>query len=74
LFNAPASDAPANLCCADTRVSNIKQDTRMISMQAELSLAQIAAAPDAELLRQNLNRFTVASERLSLVAANFRNT
>lgn len=42
---------------------------RMITMQTELILAQIAVEPDAEQLRNNLNRFTAASERLSLVAA-----
>ena len=42
---------------------------RLMTMQTELLLDQIAAAPDAEQLRINANRLTAAAERLSLVAA-----
>jgi methyl-accepting chemotaxis protein len=41
---------------------------RLMTMQADLILDQIAAKPDAELLRSNLTRLTAATERLSLAA------
>ena len=42
---------------------------RMMTMQTELLLDQMAAAPDAAQLRTNLDKFTLATERLSLTAA-----
>lgn len=42
---------------------------RMMTMQTELVLDQVAARPDAELLRTNLTKFTVASDRVSLAVA-----
>jgi hypothetical protein len=42
---------------------------RIMTMQTDLVLDQIAARPDAELLRANLTRFTAASERVSLAVA-----
>jgi hypothetical protein len=42
---------------------------RMMTMQADLVLDQIAATPDAELVRTNLTKFTAASERLSISVA-----
>jgi len=42
---------------------------RLVTLQTELILDQIAAAPDAEQLRTNLGKLAAASERLSVVAA-----
>ena len=42
---------------------------RLVTLQTELILDQIAAVPDAEYLRTNLSKLSAASERLSLVVA-----
>lgn len=42
---------------------------RMMTMQTELLLDQVASAPDAAQVRSNLSKFTQATERLSLTAA-----
>jgi hypothetical protein len=42
---------------------------RMMTMQTELLLDQVASAPDAAQVRANLDKFTLATERLSLTAA-----
>ena len=42
---------------------------RMMTMQTELLLDQVASAPDAAQVRTNLNTFAQATERLSVTAA-----
>ncbi|NWF56134.1 MAG: hypothetical protein HXY45_15215 [Syntrophaceae bacterium] len=61
--------AEQGLLVSERALFYVERLPRLVTLQTELMLDQIAAAPDAEHLRTNLSKLSAASERLSLVVA-----
>jgi len=61
--------AEQGLLVSERALFYVERLPRLVTLQTELLLDQIAAAPDAEQLRTNLSKLSAASERLSLVVA-----
>jgi len=61
--------AEEGLLVSERVMSYVQRLPRLVTMQTELLLDQIAAAPDVEQFRTDLSKLAAASERLSLLVA-----